>query len=309
MKKDKANQFGLKIGRFFLTLRTILSQGEIFASSIIIAYYILFSIFPIIIIIGNVLPLFHIDTVPIAQYLNLVFPDQVSKFIMPIINSLLKTTSTGYISFGIIFAIWSFSNLVNAIRLGENRLYGVHQVELKLSMLNFIWTRAITFVFTGLLIMVFTVVSLALVFGQQLLNFFGPIFHLPLSEINKIFSYRYPVVILVMMLALWYLNYVLPNIKLKKRVIWPGVFVTIAGWLALSFLFSFYLHNFPITWENYGIVGTFIIFMLWLNIGAVLYLFGVGVNAAIVRNRVGQVEYSAGRIASFIQEKRRKRNS
>lgn len=304
--KNGKNHFGLKIGQFISTLRTTLSQGEIFASSIIIAYYILFSIFPIIIIIGNVLPLFHIDTAPIAEYLNLVFPDQVSKFIMPIINSLLKTTSTGYISFGIVFAVWSLSNMVNAIRLGENRLYGVHQVELKLSMLNFLWTRTITFVFTGLMILVFTIATLALFFGQQVLNFLGPIFQLPLNEISKIFSYRYPVLISVMMLALWYLNYVLPNIKLKKRVIWPGVFVTVVGWLALSFLFSFYLHHFPITWENYGIVGTFIIFMLWLNIAAVLFLFGVGVNAAIVQNRVGQVEYSAGRIASYIQKKRRK---
>ena len=60
--KNGKNHFGLKIGQFISTLRTTLSQGEIFASSIIIAYYILFSIFPIIIIIGNVLPLFHIDT-------------------------------------------------------------------------------------------------------------------------------------------------------------------------------------------------------------------------------------------------------
>ena len=80
--KNGKNHFGLKIGQFISTLRTTLSQGEIFASSIIIAYYILFSIFPIIIIIGNVLPLFHIDTAPIAEYLNLVFPDQVSKFII-----------------------------------------------------------------------------------------------------------------------------------------------------------------------------------------------------------------------------------
>ena len=148
---------------------------------------------------------------------------------MPIIHSLLKTTSTGYISFGIVFAVWSLSNMVNAIRLGENRLYGVHQVELKLSMLNFLWNRTIAFVFTGLMILVFTIATLALVFGQQVLNFLGPIFQLPLNEISKIFSYRYPVLILVMMLALWYLNYVLPNIKLKKRVIWPGVFVTVVG--------------------------------------------------------------------------------
>lgn len=303
---NEKSRFASKFGKFILTLRTTLSQGEIFDSSIVIAYYILFSIFPIIIIVGNVLPLFHIDTEPIAKYLNVVFPDQVSEFIMPIVNSLLKSTSTGYMSFGIILAVWSFSNLVNAIRLGENRLYGVHQVELKLSFMNFIWTRMITIVFTALMIIIFTAVSIVLVFGQQLLNVLQPIFHLPVNEINKIFSYRHPVVILMMVLAVSYLNYVLPNIKLNKRVIWLGVITTVIGWLGLSFLFSFYLHNFPITWENYGIVGTFIIFMLWLNIAAVLFLFGVAVNAAIIHNRVGELEYSAGRIASYIQDKRRK---
>ena len=303
--EKKENQLKNKFVQFILTLRTTLSQGEIFDSSIIIAYYILFSIFPIIIIIGNVLPLFHIDTAPIAKYLNIVFPDQVSSFIMPIVNSLLKTTSTGYMSFGIVLAIWSFSNLVNAIRLGENRLYGVHQIELRLSIINFIWTRVITVVFTALMIIIFTFASIVLVFGQQVLNFLKPITNLPVEEISRVFSYRYPVVLLMMVLAVFYLNYVLPNIKLKKRVVWPGVFATVIGWLALSFLFSFYLHHFPITWENYGIVGTFIIFMLWLNIAAFLFLFGVAVNAAIIHNRVGELEYSAGRIANYIQNKRK----
>ena len=306
--EKKENQLKNKFVQFILTLRTTLSQGEIFDSSIIIAYYILFSIFPIIIIIGNVLPLFHIDTAPIAKYLNIVFPDQVSSFIMPIVNSLLKTTSTGYMSFGIVLAIWSFSNLVNAIRLGENRLYGVHQIELRLSIINFIWTRVITVVFTALMIIIFTFASIVLVFGQQVLNFLKPITNLPVEEISRVFSYRYPVVLLMMVLAVFYLNYVLPNIKLKKRVVWPGVFATVIGWLVLSFLFSFYLHHFPITWENYGIVGTFIIFMLWLNIAAFLFLFGVAVNAAIIHNRVGELEYSAGRIASYIQNKRKKQS-
>lgn len=306
--EKKENQLKNKFVQFILMLRTTLSQGEIFDSSIIIAYYILFSIFPIIIIIGNVLPLFHIDTAPIAKYLNIVFPDQVSSFIMPIVNSLLKTTSTGYMSFGIVLAIWSFSNLVNAIRLGENRLYGVHQIELRLSIINFIWTRVITVVFTALMIIIFTFASIVLVFGQQVLNFLKPITNLPVEEISRVFSYRYPVVLLMMVLAVFYLNYVLPNIKLKKRVVWPGVFATVIGWLALSFLFSFYLHHFPITWENYGIVGTFIIFMLWLNIAAFLFLFGVAVNAAIIHNRVGELEYSAGRIANYIQNKRKKQS-
>ena len=86
-----------------------------------------------------------------------------------------------------------------------------------------------------------------------------------------------------MIIAVAYLNYVLPNIKLKKRKIWPGVFVTVLGWIILSFGFSFYLHNFPISWENYGIIGTFIIFMLCLYLSAMMLLFGTSINATIVR--------------------------
>ena len=66
------------IGLFYKTLSGKISNGEIVVSSIVIAYYILFSIFPIIIIVGNILPLFNINTAPIAEYLRLVFPDQVS---------------------------------------------------------------------------------------------------------------------------------------------------------------------------------------------------------------------------------------
>lgn len=303
MKKN-AGRLRVTPSEFYKMLSLVLSEGEIFQSSIVMAYYILFSIFPIIIIVGNVLPLFHIDTAPIADYLSLVFPDQVSKFIMPIINSLLKNNSTGYISFGIVIAIWSFSNLVNAIRIGMNRLYGVHAIELKLTFLSFLWTRSLTVLLTALMIIVFTGISLVLIFGQQVLEFLRPIFSFSVGEIKKIFSYRYPVVIMMMVVAVAYLNYVLPNIKLRKRVIWPGVVVTVLGWWALSYLFSFYLHNFPISWENYGIVGTFIIFMLWLNIISLLLLLGTSINAAIMRLRYGELEYSSGRIASYIQQKR-----
>lgn len=297
------SSFCSKIGRFYKTFTKIMSQGEITQSAIVIAYYILFSIFPIIIIVGNILPLFNIDTSPISDYLKVMLPDEVSKFILPIVKSLLETHSTGYISFGIIFAIWSFSNLVNAIRVGMNKLYDVHRTELKLSILNFLWTRSITVLLTTLMIIVFTGISLVLIFGQQILDLLSPIFSFSVGEIKKIFSYSYPVVMIIMIIAVAYLNFVLPNIKVKKRVTWPGVFVTVIGWILLSFGFSFYLHHFPISWENYGIVGTFIIFMLWMNLASLLLLVGVSVNATIVRQRYGKVEFTAGRLASVIQEK------
>ena len=47
---------------FMLILTQIMTRGEIGQTSIIIAYYILFSIFPVIMIVGNMLPLLQINT-------------------------------------------------------------------------------------------------------------------------------------------------------------------------------------------------------------------------------------------------------
>lgn len=264
----------------------------------------MFSIFPIIIIVGNILPLFSIDINPIADYIRMVFPDRVAEFIMPIVKSLLKSNSTGYISFGIVFAIWSFSSLVNAIRIGMNRIYEVHRAELKQNFLMSIWTRGFSVLLTTLMIVVFTAAALIFIWGQYILESLKPYLAFSVQEIQKILSYRYPVVIIIMILAVWYLNFALPNIRLKKRVIWPGVFTTVAGWSILSYLFGFYLNNFKISWENYGIVGTFIMFMLYLNLSSLLLLFGTCVNATIIQLRVGDVPYSPGRLAEFIHCRR-----
>ncbi|MBC6360602.1 YihY/virulence factor BrkB family protein [Lactobacillus apis] len=304
----KASAASQRVALFYKTVSNKFTQGEVLTSAISIAYYVLFSIFPLIIIIGNILPLFHINTAPIASYLKLIFPDRIAKFIMPIIDSLLKSNSTGYISFGILLAFWSVSSFVNAIRIGMNRIYGVREVELKQKWQITVWTRSITIFLTNLMILIFALLILTFIFGQQVLEFLRPIFSLSVGEIEKIFSYRYPVVIITLIGALYYLNYFLPNIKLKKRVIWPGVFTTLIGWVALSWLFSYYLHNFHISWENYGIVGTFIIFMLWLNIASILFLVGTCVNAAIVTMNYGEVSYSVGHLAEYVQGKRHRKN-
>ena len=151
------NQTKSRITEFFQLLSKYISQGEINQTSIIIAYYVLLSIFPIIIIIGNVLPLFSIDTKPIARYLELIFPSQVSSLIMPIINALLKKHSSGFISLGIVIAIWSLSCLVNSIRLAANKIYGVDKKEKGKSWWNYLLARTFSFALSVILVVGFSI--------------------------------------------------------------------------------------------------------------------------------------------------------
>lgn len=304
-QKEKKVSLQTRARHYIVALSKVISRGEITQTSIIIAYYVLFSVFPIIIIVGNVLPLFKIDTKPIADYLEVIFPAQVSSFVMPIINGLLRKHSGGFISFGIIFAIWSFSGLINSIRLAMNRIYGVYNNEKKQPWWHTLFARSLSFVTTGLMVLIFALVTFVFAFGKQIMEFLAPIFHFSLDWVYQLQSYRWPVIILMMIVVIFYLDYVLPNIERKKRSIWPGVFFTTFSWSALSYFFGLYIRRFGVRWQNYGIVGSFIIFMLWLNIGALLMLFGVCMNAAKDLLRYGPAHYRASGMAAASRFRRK----
>lgn len=281
------------------------SDGEITQHSIVIAYYILFSIFPIIIIVGNVLPLFRIDTKPIADYLSLILPSQVSQFVMPMIKTLLSKHSSGILSFGIIVAIWSLSSLINSIRISMNKIYGIHWQEKREPWWNVILSRILTLLITAFLVFLWIVVTFVLTFGQQIVEFLAPIFSLHLDWIYKVESYKWPLIILMMVFVNLYLNYFLPNISGIKRVIVPGAILTTIGWGTLSYVFGLYLKFFGTRWQNYGIVGTFIVFMLWMNFIALIFLIGVCVNASLHTIKYGQARYTKSTVLSAIRRRRR----
>lgn len=293
----KKHALEVKLKKYVQELGLRLGRGEILQSSIVIAYYVLFGFFPLLMIFGNLLPFFHIDSRPIAKYLSLILPTELSDLVMPIIRSLLYQRSTGFLSFGVVIAVWSFSCLINAVRIGMNRLYGVHQTELRLPMSNFLWTRTITVALTGLLIAVLFVFIFVLTFGNDIVDFLAPIFHFSLRGYETLRSYRWPALGALLFVTDFFLNWLLPNIKVKKRTLWPGVIVTVVGWVLLSYGFRLYLHNFNLSWYSYGVVGTFIIFMLWLNVSAIVFLFGTAINAAADRVKYKRIGYSAGRLA------------
>lgn len=287
--------------RFLKGVSQAISDGEITQHSIIIAYYVLFSIFPIIIIVGNVLPLFQIDTKPISEYLNLIFPNQVSKFLMPMINTLLSKHSSSILSFGIIVAVWSVSSMINSIRISMNKIYGVHAQEKHEPWWNAVLSRVLTLAVTAFMIILWILVTFVLTFGRQIVEFLAPIFNLHLDWIYKIESYKWPLIILMMLAVNLYLNYFLPNISGLKRVVLPGSIATTIGWSALSYFFGLYLQYFGTKWQNYGIVGTFIVFMLWLNILALILLLGVCINASLYKNKYGQASYTKSSVLSALR--------
>ena len=86
------------------------SESDI--TSIAVAYYLLISILPLLLIAANILPYFKIRPTQILLTLREVLPASMYRIVLQVISSVLTKPSTGLLSFSIISALWVSSQCI-----------------------------------------------------------------------------------------------------------------------------------------------------------------------------------------------------
>lgn len=281
--------------RFFETIQRKYQEAEVTNSSVVIAYYLLLSFFPIVIIIGNLLPLLNLDINTILPYFATIIPEAIYKEITETIHRLLTSSSSGMLSFGIIAAFWAASKGMNAMQVSMNKAYGVEPRK------NMFVIRLASLAFT--LILVLGIVALVLVFsfGQVVLNYLTPLLQLP-EELVAIFqSVKWPVTLFVLLFVFTLVYYMVPNAQVKVKFVLPGAIFATLGWVLLSQAFAIYVRYFSGRTLSYGSVGIFIVLMLWLNGSGIVLTLGAVINASIDEFRHGKIENNNSRIGDYFE--------
>ncbi|AOA02658.1 YihY/virulence factor BrkB family protein [Carnobacterium maltaromaticum] len=281
--------------RFFETIQRKYQEAEVTNSSVVIAYYLLLSFFPIVIIIGNLLPLLNLDINTILPYFSTIIPEAIYKEIVETIHRLLTSSSSGMLSFGIVAAFWAASKGMNAMQVSMNKAYGVEPRK------NMFVIRLASLAFT--LILVLGIVALVLVFsfGQVVLNYLTPLLQLP-EELVAIFqSVKWPVTLFVLLFVFTLVYYMVPNAQVKVKFVLPGAIFATIGWVLLSQAFAIYVRYFSGRTLSYGSVGIFIVLMLWLNGSGIVLTLGAVINASIDEFRHGKIENNSSRIGDYFE--------
>ncbi len=107
------------------------SNANVNDSAAVLSYYTLLSIFPILLIAGNLIAFLHFNTNSVLRYIEPVLPEPVFQTLAPIIRSFLEQGSTGTLSLGIVVTIWSAGRAVSAFQRSINLAYGIEQPEKK----------------------------------------------------------------------------------------------------------------------------------------------------------------------------------
>lgn len=259
-----------------------MKEAELSSSAVVVAYYLLLSLFPLLITVGNILPYLNLNPDTVLPYVAELMPAEIFQQLKPAVVSLLTQSSTGLLSFSALATLWSASRSISALQKAMDKAYGVEGRK------NFLVAKIVAFFMMMLLIVALFAVVLILGIGQDILNWFQSIFNFSTDILDTFSALKWPVVVIGLLLVMMLIYRLLPNAKIHFKQVWPGALFTSIGWLLLSQVFSLYLNYFSPAVASYQIIGSFIILMLWLYIASSIIVLGGVLNAVLAQFRSGK---------------------
>lgn len=228
---------------------------------------------------------------PILLALSNIMPEQAMNLILSVLSEVMIFEQGGIMAVvGVIVTIVLSTNGVAVVLKGLNRAYKVEETR------NLIYTRVLSFIMVIVNMLVLFLSINLIIFGKVFINFAVNHFHMSNSIAIMLLTLRWPVAFLALYLMAFLSYYILPDLRgneaFKRASALPGSLFFCTFWLVGSWGFSVYVNNLKTYNVVYGIIGAFIVLMVWLYYTSILLLIGGEINSQVYN----QLERKAGEI-------------
>lgn len=285
--RKPANPTDLRKPSIIHTVKRALSEfsrDQVTDLAAALTYYAVLSIFPALLALTSLLGLL-LDPDETVDALNELLlqagQGDVAAELEGPIRSVTGSPAAGFtLVIGVATALWAASNYVNAFGRAMNRIYQVDEGRP-------IWVlRPRNLLITVILLVIAMLIILGVVLSGGVAQTIGEFVGLGEQSVQVWNIAKWPVILLLVTLAVAILYYATPNIQQPKfRWISVGAFVAILIWLIASVGFGFYVTNFGNYERTYGSLAGVIIFLLWLWLTNTVLLFGAEIDAEMERAR------------------------
>lgn len=244
-----------------------------------LAFYLLFMIFPFLIFISALLGLLQLDVAAILRALGEFLPGEIVSFVAMYLNYVGANPSPQLLVFGLCFSIYFPMRATNALmrsvrtayHLGPPRGAAGHVLK--------------TLLYTVVLILTIALTLTLMTVSDRILAYAVAHFHLPAFAAELWARLRFPVVAVAGYFALFFLYALAQDGRQPWRNIWPGTLAALAAWMALSWLYAWYVEHIAHYSLLYGSIGTVIVLLIWLNMSAVTLIMGAEFNGTLISLR------------------------
>lgn len=263
-----------------------LLRNESFAHASNIAFSILFSLFPFMILVTGLAGYWGGSELAKAAEQGTggifsVLPDEISKILRPEVSAVLSGSQAQVLTIGAVLLGVIVTGLVEALRMGLNYAYRAydarHFLIRRLEGTFFMLIGGIVILGLGFLVVVLPVVwDFLIPHAPELSPYWSYFNRLPLV------FFSFAVFLFLLSAHLW-----LPARRQRPSSVLPGVLVTMALWFVAGLVFSYYLSHFSSYTRTYAGLGGAIAAMLFFYIIGLIFLLGAEINNAIGEWRAG----------------------
>lgn len=241
-----------------------------------VAFYAFLSLFPALATVISIYGLLA-DAQTVQSHvesLSGIVPEEVLSVLSSRMQDLATTSDSsltfGFI-FGVIISLWSANKAMKAVSDALNIAYDMKEDR------GFLKVNAVTLLLTLTSAIVFIIAIAVVVIVPVLVTTFLS------QQTAAVFTTLISWIIFIFLLTGIFLVLYRFAPARKRRQAWrnllPGAALATALFVIASIAFSFYVSNFDEYDAQYGALGTVVVVMMWLFIGAFIFLLGAEINA------------------------------
>ena len=248
-----------KIKEFIKTLTDIIMLPEMMHLPGSLAFFIILSIFPVLILIGIVASYFSVSIEGITSAITAALPSGLEKLLLPYIQAGIFPRN---ILISTVFAFILASNGTHALILASNSLYNIKNS-------SYIKRRIKALFLILLLIVLFIFMISFLTYGNQIFTYIlKKVSYEPVNEVLYYFFafIKWPIAMFIIYLAMKIIYVLSPDGKIYSGTTSTGALFSTIGFTVATAIFSFYVNNFSAYDIYYGSIATIVTLMIWVYI-------------------------------------------
>ena len=246
------------------------------------AYYLLFSIFPLIVFVFSLLELLDpglaLRFEQAIPQMGVVIPEAILNVLQNFLDSVERTSSVSLISLTAVGLLWAASRGVGSTVTSLNKIYHSE------SKYNFILKRFLGIIGIFISSFILIIILLLLAFNRFLIGFLQQFITLPdfiLRDQFDIFTNLTALLVLTFIFAVIFSLLKRQRSYIRHTLI--AAAVTALGWIVISYGLSFFISNQSNYYLMYGSITGIIFLMLWLYLAVYIVMIGAFIHSELIR--------------------------
>jgi membrane protein len=246
-----------------------------------IAFATLLALFPFVIFVVSVAGFLGDSRTgqDTLDLLALYAPADVLNTLTPAIQEVTKNRSSGLLTLGLVFALYSAASGISGFRLALNQSYCAQETR------SFWRRKAEDFLIVIVGSVVLILISAALVVGPWLSTEAGGFGLVGPADRAWWPVARYAGGLTLLFVCVVALHRLLPDTRLTIRRIIPGALTSTILWTVAAAALTFYFNRFANYSLTYGSLGGVIVTLMFFYVSAIVFIYGGEINGILLARR------------------------